>query len=143
MHLITLSYKMLVMPNVLYINKQNMTPLALLLVLLIIVQNLLPVQTHTKVVVTDSGRTIIVCTLDGLKTVSLDGFSNPTNEANAPQTFTAAIQFSELMASATAAVNTFQVTTRFVPSLLLSYLHSISLKISLDRFKLIRAPPSF
>ena len=125
------------------LNKQYRHLLALSLVLLIIVQNLLPIQTHTKAVVTDSGRTIIVCTLEGLQTVSLDEFGQVDDSVQHHQTLTAATQFSELMSTATSAVNSFQITSFFVPSVKDISFATTSFKLLSKSFQLIRAPPPF
>jgi len=116
--------------------------LAWLLMLLIVVQNLLPLQTHTKAVVTDSGRTVIMCTLDGLKSIILDKQGHVSDETvQQHNALSAAIQFSELMASATTAVKSLQISTTFIPSLTLATFISVYLKINSNRFQLIRAPP--
>lgn len=116
--------------------------LAWLLMLLIVIQNLLPLQTHTKAVVTDSGRTVIMCTLDGLKSISLDEQGHVSNSVvQQHNALSAPIQFSELMTSATTAVKSFQIPSTFIPEQTLSYFTTSYLKTNSNSFQLIRAPP--
>ncbi len=116
--------------------------LAWLLVSLIILQNLLPVQSHTQMVTTDTGRTVLMCTLDGLQEVSVneDGLFSE-QQVQQHNIFSAAINFSELMSSATTVVKVFQIPSIFIPSLILAIVNTVNITTDTKSFQLIRAPP--
>jgi len=78
-----------------------------MMVLLLFIQTLLPLQTHTRVARTDSGRLVVLCTLQGIQKVQLDdqgriiekGFHATTHSS-------AAVKFSQLLGSASPSLPT-------------------------------------
>lgn len=118
--------------------------IAWLLVLLIVIQNLFPVQTHTKEAITDSGRSILVCTLDGLKTLKIYNQESVSDQLyQQTNLLSPAIQFSELLFSSTTALNDFFLITVITTKVTLTNLFSLHLNLKHNSFQLIRAPPFF
>jgi hypothetical protein len=70
-----------------------------LLSLLLLLQGLFPMQLHTQLVRNDRGQLVEVCTIDGIRTVTVD-FEQPSSHTGDPER-TAAMALSDLMSEAT------------------------------------------
>lgn len=83
-------------------SRYHQNQLAALLSLLLLLQGMLPMQLHTKLVRDQHGVLVEVCTIDGLQSVTID-FDTPVSEdGHSPdKERTAAMALSDLMSEAT------------------------------------------
>ena len=106
-------------------------------------QAMMPVQTHTTVVQDDSGNMVVVCTLEGMKTVQVtdDGKIIEVDSLTSSKHESAAWTFSDLMA---AAVPFAEAPTTYPPELNASAspaYYQLALLEHRQQVRSIRAPP--
>ena len=113
-----------------------------LLALALYTQAMMPVQTHTQVVQDDTGRMVVVCTLEGMKTVQvIDGQIIEVDSLASSKHESAAWSFSDLMA---AAAPFAEAPTVYPPELNASQppvYYQLALTEGRQQVRAIRAPP--
>lgn len=128
------------MKNILY--KQHNENFIWLLMFLIVLQNIFPLQSHTKTVMTDTGRMVLICTLEGMVPLSLDENNHITEQQHLEGSLSSvAILFSELMSSAITIDKLAPWFSIFLPKLIIPPFFTIDLFTFNKSFQLIRAPP--
>jgi len=125
-----------------YFKQWQKYSIVLMFVLTLFAQIFLPIQSHTRAVQTDSGRTVVLCTLQGYQTVQLDEQGRIIESQYESQTQTsAAVKFSQLLAHATPVVFSFEdLSPEPAPSKFTKYNYSIP-AINVDWHFSVRAPP--
>lgn len=123
------------------LSKNLSAHLAWLLALLVVAQNLLPIQSHTNYVTTESGQTILMCTLHGLQPADITSMDK--NALLQLDISSAAMQFSDLLSYATQALAFYSLQIHTVVELSLKPLPKINFSPFFKRSHAIRAPPTF
>lgn len=124
--------------------RQSAHALIWLLMLLVWIQNLLPIQSHTRLARDTAGTVVVVCTLHGTKTLPLDmrGVTTPQSDDTPEQTVTPACLFSQLMTTAAIAVNAAALRRIALWPTAIPGMHEVRFHASTPAHRqLIRAPP--
>lgn len=111
-------------------------------VLTLFAQIFLPIQSHTRAIQTNTGRTVVVCTLQGYQTLQLDEKGRIIESQYESQTQTsAAVKFSQLLAHAAPALSFVEdISPEITPQQFSKFNHSI-LVSNPDWHFSVRAPP--
>jgi len=116
--------------------------IVLMFVLILLAQTFLPLQSHTRVVLTDTGRVVVLCTLQGYQTVQFDEQGRITGKQYQSQAQTsAAVKFSQLLSYATPVLPIFDLASSDVDNFHFSETHQPVLKTDTGWYFSIRAPP--
>ncbi len=143
-------YNLFLLPNraryltmVLRHNKTFSAQIAWLLALFIVLQNAMPLQAHTTMVTTASGETVIMCTLNGLKAISVDEDGLPSaHQIQQHNADSAAMQLSNLLAHASPALPAFSFTLIDLFISTPTIFNSVTLPPTKALIRAIRAPPT-
>ena len=114
-----------------------------LLVLALYTQAMMPVQTHTQMVQDDSGRMVVVCTLEGTKTVQVgdDGQIIEVDSLASSKHDSAAWTFSDLMAAAAPFAESPQIHQPELNTSDFPAYYQLALRNNRQQIRSIRAPP--
>ncbi len=91
-----------------------------LLAVTLLAQGLIPLQAHSRFAKDDQGQTILICTLAGTQTISLDtwlGRDVAHDESTLDQGLNPAMLFSQLMADNTPVLGALTVQPYFLPAI--------------------------
>lgn len=111
----------------------------LLLTLSLLAQSVIPLQAHSVMVAKPNGGVVVVCTWQGMRTVDsgLDG-----HESDASQSFSPALLFSQLLASADLAAFAVAQTALYQSFAAVVDRPGVPTSPAIFRAYVIRAPPA-
>ena len=127
-----------------HIIHRQQTGVILLLLVAFAAQVLLPLQSHTNTVVTKSGKVVVICTLQGMRSFMVDeeGYIGEAVSVSLNQG-SAAYKFSELLAYSSPSLSEFYLTP--FKSVAVGFTETIRPVYSQNTSQhfFIRAPPLF
>jgi hypothetical protein len=122
--------------------KSNIKQWVSYLSLLLLLQGIFPVQSHTYLVRGDDGRVVEVCTLEGIKTLVIDDNGNPVEHDPADSERSAAIAFSSLVAEALPGIDALILPSSLDRTEYIAHAQQEVFSVSAPCLKPIRAPPA-